>query len=107
MHAAVDVGILGPIVAIKCVNHALRLLGGRRVVEVDERLAAYQLAEDRGILAGALHRKGSTERGSGGGAASLGSDTHDVSLANEPASTDANSSASSWARSGSILIWLV
>jgi len=51
VHAAVDVGILSPIIVVDSIDDARRLLAGRAVVEINQRLAMDFLAEDGKILA--------------------------------------------------------
>src|SRR5258708_5126080 len=55
MYAAMDVGVVVLVVAHNRVDHCLRLLGGRSVVEIDERLAVRHLVEDGEILPYLLH----------------------------------------------------
>ena len=49
MHAAMDIGVVFGVAAHHRVDDGLRLLRGRRVVEIDERLAVYFLAQDREV----------------------------------------------------------
>ena len=55
MHPAMNVGVLRRLVAHQAVDHRLRHLAGRRVVEIDQRLAADFELQDRKIGADALH----------------------------------------------------
>ncbi|MNS92519.1 hypothetical protein D3C72_1266610 [compost metagenome] len=55
MHAAVDIGVERGIVMRFGIDHALRLLGGGGVVQIDQRLAVDGLAQDGEILAQPLH----------------------------------------------------
>ena len=49
VHAAVDVGVVLRVEARDRVDDRLRLLRGRRVVEIDERLAVHLLLQDREV----------------------------------------------------------
>ena len=50
MHAAVDVGILGLVIAHHRINDGLGFLTGRRVIEVDQRLPVHGLPEEREVV---------------------------------------------------------
>ncbi len=54
VHAPVHVGVVRRVVAREGIDHGLRLLGGRGVVQVDERFAVHLLVEDGEILPDAL-----------------------------------------------------
>ena len=58
MHTAVNVGIELGVVARLAIDHALRLLAGGGVVEVDEGLAVHAAVQDREILAQPRHVEG-------------------------------------------------
>ncbi|MCY1203121.1 hypothetical protein D9M72_146200 [compost metagenome] len=63
MHAAVDIGVERGIVMRFGIDHALRLLGGGGVVQIDQRLAVDGLAQDREILPQPLYlRAGDRQR---------------------------------------------
>src|SRR5262249_5778385 len=51
VHAAVDVRVVGAVVALERVEHGDRLLRGRRRVEIDERMPVDLPVEDRELLA--------------------------------------------------------
>ena len=61
VYAAVHVGIIAAVVIADGLDHALGLLGGGGVVEVDQRMAVNLLREDREIAA---HPRGVKNRGS-------------------------------------------
>jgi len=54
MDSAVHVGVVLQVVARDRVDHRTRLLAGRRAVEIDERLPADLLVENREVLANPL-----------------------------------------------------
>ena len=58
MHAAVNIGVERGVVMRLAVDHAVRLLTGGRVVEIDQRLAMHMLVQDGEILAQPLHIEG-------------------------------------------------
>ena len=52
MHSTVDVAVLVKVIVTLTFNHAQRFLGGRRIVEIDQRLAIDLLVEDRALRKG-------------------------------------------------------
>ena len=50
MNAAMDVGVVLAVIACEAVNDRLRLVSSRRVIQVDQRIAAHRPAQDREIL---------------------------------------------------------
>ena len=55
MHTAMDVGVLFDVVVHERIEHRLRLLRRRGVVEIDERLAVDALPQDREIPPNGCH----------------------------------------------------
>src|SRR5579864_6093254 len=55
-----NVGILGFVKSLLSLNHNGRLLAGRGIIKIDQRLAVYLLLQDREILAGAPDIEGRT-----------------------------------------------
>ena len=51
MHAAVDVGVVLPVMTGDGVDHGARLLGGGRAVEIDQRPAPHRLRKDGEVTA--------------------------------------------------------
>ena len=55
MHAAIDIGVLARLIAHQPVDHWLRHLARRRVIEIDQRLAVDLELENRKIGADAFN----------------------------------------------------
>ena len=57
MHAAMNIGVVALVVAGDRVDHRLRLLRGRGVVQIDQRLAVHLLPQDREIARESFPRR--------------------------------------------------
>jgi hypothetical protein len=55
VHAAIDIGVLGRLVAYQAVDYRLRHLAGRRIVEIDQWFTLNLELEDRKISANAIN----------------------------------------------------